>query len=770
MSAPADTGSWQGFASSSDGTKLVTGNYNSYIYTSTDSGVTWTPRSVPIIGIGYWRGFASSADGTKLVTGNYTITGEGGYIYTSTDSGVSWVKRTLPEDIVGKWLAFASSSDGTKLVVANYSGYIYTSTNSGVTWTIRTGPGVGDWFRIASSSDGTKLLTANAGGYIYTSTDSGVTWVARTGPGSGGWWGFGSSSDGTKLVTAKMGGYVYTSTDSGVTWVARTGPGVGQWHSCASSEDGTKLIIGDNNGHIHTSTDSGVTWVQRSVPGVTTGQWYACASSSDGKNLVISNLFNGYIYTSTDYGVNWRRSSTIAPFAPNTLTLLDLTSTGFTMSWTGATGAMSYTYAISPVAGTYVETILSGGNGYVVYTGLSASTSYTLTITSVNTWGSASSSTSLTTKSPPPTGVSAVAGIASATVSWTAPSSDGGSAITGYTVTPSTGSPVTVGNVLTTTLTGLTTGTPLTFTVFAIKAVGTSAVSLASSAVTPMVGPPSSVLGVTGIPGVASATINWTAPISNGGLSITGYKVICLPDNKKPNLAGPNDRSLVITGLKNTLATTFKVVAINTAGQSDSVTLTSYILPGVPRITAVRGASGIINLTWTAKPSNVGSPITGYVVTLISPLPAPETMVLPNATVTATGGSVSISGLTNGTSYVFSVKSVSAIGQSAGGISRGVIPATLPNAPTSFTGTRAVTSAGLSWVAPTNTGGLPITGYTISYTLAGVAKVVNLKLVTSTIIKGLVNDTAYTFTIQATNLIGPSIASSPVSVTPGTGL
>jgi hypothetical protein len=371
-----------------------------------------------------------------------------------------------------------------------------------------------------------------------------------------------------------------------------------------------------------------------------------------------------------------------------------------------------------------------------------------------------------------PTGVSAVAGTNSATVSWTAPASNG-SAITGYTVTPSVGSAVTVGNVLSATVSNLTSGTPVTFTVVATNAVGSSVASSASSSVTPTApaaGPPSSVLGVTGIAGVASATISWSEPVSNGGSPITGYKVICLPDNKRPNLAGPNDRSLVVTGIKNALTTTYTVVAINAAGQSDSVTVIPYPLPGVPKVTAVRGASGIINLSWTAKPSNVGSTITSYIVSLVSPLPAPETMVLPTATVTATGGSVSVSGLTNGTSYVFSVKSVSAIGESGSGLSKAVIPATLPNAPTSFTGTRAVTSAGLTWVAPTNTGGLPITGYNISYTVAGVVRLVKLKLVTSAIIKGLVNGTEYTFTIQTTNLIGPSIASSPVSVTPGTGL
>ena len=88
-----------------------------------------------------------------------------------------------------------------------------------------------------------------------------------------------------------------------------------------------------------------------------------------------------------------------------------------------------------------------------------------------------------------PTGVSAVAGDAAAQVSWTAPASDGGSAITGYTVTPYIGgaaqTPVDVGAILTTNVTGLTNGTAYTFKVAATNSVDTGNQSAASNAITP---------------------------------------------------------------------------------------------------------------------------------------------------------------------------------------------------------------------------------------------------------------------------------------------
>ncbi|MBW3546662.1 MAG: fibronectin type III domain-containing protein [Actinobacteria bacterium] len=89
-----------------------------------------------------------------------------------------------------------------------------------------------------------------------------------------------------------------------------------------------------------------------------------------------------------------------------------------------------------------------------------------------------------------PTGVSATAGNASATVSWGAPSHNGGSPVTGYVVTPfvgaTPGTPRTFASTVTSqAIAGLTNGTAYTFTVAAINATGTGSPSIASNAVTP---------------------------------------------------------------------------------------------------------------------------------------------------------------------------------------------------------------------------------------------------------------------------------------------
>jgi outer membrane protein OmpA-like peptidoglycan-associated protein len=83
-----------------------------------------------------------------------------------------------------------------------------------------------------------------------------------------------------------------------------------------------------------------------------------------------------------------------------------------------------------------------------------------------------------------PTQVSAVAGNASAVVSWTSSTSTGGADITSYVVTASSGETCTT-TLSSCEIAGLANGTAVTFTVSALNSIGNSVASSASSAVTP---------------------------------------------------------------------------------------------------------------------------------------------------------------------------------------------------------------------------------------------------------------------------------------------
>jgi hypothetical protein len=94
---------------------------------------------------------------------------------------------------------------------------------------------------------------------------------------------------------------------------------------------------------------------------------------------------------------------------------------------------------------------------------------------------------------------------------------------------------------------------------------------------------------------------------------------------------------------------------------------------------------------------------------------------------------------------------------------------TAPGAPTGVTATVGNASATVSWTAPGNNGGSPVTGYVVTPYAAGVAQAAQTfaSTATSQPVSGLTNGTSYTFTVAATNAVGTGPASSPsAAVTP----
>jgi len=414
-----------------------------------------------------------------------------------------------------------------------------------------------------------------------------------------------------------------------------------------------------------------------------------------------------------------------------------------TVSWTAPAangGSAVNGYTVVPYLGANAQTerFQSGSATGMTVTGLTNGTAYTFKVRAYNGAGNSQLSTASAPVTPAasatvpgaPTIGSASAGNGQATVSWTAPASNGGSAITGYEITPyangNAQAPVaSSGTGTSKVITGLANGTPYQFRVKAVNAIGLSDPSGASNSVTPRV--PATVPGAPTIGSVSAGngqvSVSWAAPASNGGASISGYQVTpYVGATAQPVVVstGPGT-SKVVTGLANGTAYTFRVAAVNAvgtgaqSGASGAVTpVAPATAPGAPTAVTGLAGNGQVSVSWAAPASNGGSAITGYQVT-----PYVGATAQPVVTSSGTGTTKVVTGLANGTAYTFRVAAVNAVGTGAqSGASSAVTPmaAIAPYAPfASWSAlvtrqyvdltTKAPTSAQLSsWVSQLNAG------------------------------------------------------------------
>jgi fibronectin type 3 domain-containing protein len=307
-----------------------------------------------------------------------------------------------------------------------------------------------------------------------------------------------------------------------------------------------------------------------------------------------------------------------------------------------------------------------------------------------------------------PSLTSATRGNAQVALVWTAPASDGGSAILDYTATASPGGASCTATGLGCTVSGLTNGTSYSFTVTARNAVGSGPASNSLSA-TPATVPGAPVLtGAT--PGSGQVALAWTAPASNGGGPITGYVATASPGGATCSSAG---LACTVTGLTNGTSYSFTVVASNAVGPgpaSNSLAATPVAaptVPGAPTLTGATPGNAQVTLTWTAPASDGGSAVSAYRVY--------RGTTSGNKSVVATLGVVATwldTGRTNGTTYYYQVAAVNGTGEGARSNELSAKPATVPTVPRNVAARRsAVRGIDLTWTAPSSTGGSTILGY-----------------------------------------------------------
>jgi hypothetical protein len=252
-----------------------------------------------------------------------------------------------------------------------------------------------------------------------------------------------------------------------------------------------------------TSSQTITSYTAVASPGGATGT----LSQSGSGTITVTGLTGNTTYTFTVYATNQAGNgpSSAASNSILTYTVPDAPTVGtpatngsvgqlnvpFTApGFNGGTAITSYTAVSTP--GGITGSVSQSGSGTITVSGLANSTNYTFVVYATNAIGNSANSASSPSVSSPTTPGAPTIGTASAvgantknaSVPFTAPASDGGATITGYTAVASPGgltgssatSPITVTN--------LTYGSSYTFTVYATNGVGNGTSSAASNSVT----------------------------------------------------------------------------------------------------------------------------------------------------------------------------------------------------------------------------------------------------------------------------------------------
>lgn len=310
-------------------------------------------------------------------------------------------------------------------------------------------------------------------------------------------------------------------------------------------------------------------------------------------------------------------SDSTAPSAPGTPAFSGITATGATATWPAATdnvAVTAYEYRIDSGSWVGVGNVLT-----VDITGLTSSTNYTFQVRArdgANNIGAASSATFMTSDvtAPSAPGVPSFTAITmtSATVTWTAASDNIG--VTGYQYEVNSSGWQTLGNVLTTNLTGLAARTTYTVAVRARDAAGNWGAASSNSFTTPDTAAPSVPAGLTAsAPTSNRVNLAWSASTDNIG--VAGYNIY----RNGSFINTSSTSSYPDTGVVGTTSYSYQVSAFDAAGNVSGlsaavgVTTPDTIAPSNPSgLSAAPAGYTQINLSWSGSTDTGGSGLAGY--------------------------------------------------------------------------------------------------------------------------------------------------------------
>ncbi len=478
-------------------------------------------------------------------------------------------------------------------------------------------------------------------------------------------------------------------------------------------------------------------------------------------------------------GQKWYSDSTVAtkwlPGVPSTPTLAVAGVGRLDVSFTAGANA-------GPTPVTYTTTCTSSNGGTtrnasasaspITVTGLTVGSSYSCAVVASNSDGDAAATAASTSTSVPaaPSATSAPTMTATGPTSLSAsfsPDADGGSAITGYTVTctssdggaTATGS----GTASPVAISGLTTAATYTCSVVATNAAASSPASPASAAIIVRTAPsPPTDISVA-VSGQSAFSVSFSAGAANGA-TISSFTATCVSSNGGTTRSATGSSSPVtVVSLTPAKSYACTVVGTSVVGSSSasaaSSAITAVSVPAAPVLgTISRAVPNQFSVAFTPGSANGGT-VSAYSATCISSN--------GGTTRSASGASspVVVSGLTTAKTYSCSVVATNELGDSvASSPSSALDAADVPGS--GVVGAVSVTGVGqvaVAFTAGASNGAAPTShAMTCSSSDGGTTRSASGASSPITI-TGLTVGKTYTCVFTSTNVAGTSPASSPSS-------
>jgi YVTN family beta-propeller protein len=644
-------------------------------------------------------------------------------------------------------------------VIEYFSGQLHLVYVQNGTTIARVNVATGSVSTVASSSAGFSDMAS------FTVNPRANRWYFRY-EGRAGAFNFGSAETvGHATASFNVGGEA-PEPITGLQLSTRSSIAVASWNAPTEGPTPTDYVL-------QYSRDAGATWVwvndgvststSASIQGFTPGDIirFRVATVSD---------VNASTFTTSD-------DSMVSPYptAPS-ITSISTANAALAVNFTaptsrGASAISNYQYSLDGGT-TWTSRSPAATTSPLVISELTNGTEYSVIIRAVNTQGSGEASNSVsatpfTTPSAPTITSVTPSASGTLTINFSAPTSDGGNAITNYQYSINNGStwisrsPASTSNAFN--VAGLANGSSYTIVLRAVNSRGTGP---SSTAVVAAAGIPPGAPTITNLTtGDASINVTFNAPSYNGGLPITNYQYSLDGTNWITRSPASTTSPLVITGLTNGTSNTVQIRAVNLAGSgatSGTRTGTPSRTPDAPTIDAIESSSQRLRIAVTAPQFDGGAAISNYQYSINNG--ATWTALNP----VSTTGVFTITGLTNAQTYPIRVRAVNFRGAGDASTTMNGTPATTPGAPTITSISSSPQTLTVSFT-PGTTGGAVPTNYEYSindgatWTAASPATTVS-----PLTISDLTNGTTYTVRVRAVNSQGAGGASAAMDATPAT--